>query len=126
MVKGLGYPMILGSDKLNRGEAEIHYKAESLTWFGALFALIPCPDAPRTESAVAIISSGKPEIYTVLADLQDVFDKPQQNLRACNLIECTIDTATTDPGHLRSVTGRKSFYDSRHANGLLADSRGCG
>ena len=39
--KCFGYPMILGSDELNREETEIDYKAESLTWFGALFALTP-------------------------------------------------------------------------------------
>ena len=122
VVKGLGYPMILGSDELNRGEAEIDYKAESLTWFGALFALIPCPDAPRTESAVAIISSGEPEIDTVLADMQDVFDKPQQNLRACKLIECTIDTADARPIRQRAyrtaLSKRKEI--SRQVDDMLA------
>ena len=114
--------MILGSDELNRGEAEIDNQTESLTWFGARFALIPCPDAPRSESVMAIISSGEPEIDTVLADLQDVFDKPQKSLRACELIEGTTDTADARPIRQReyrtALSKRKEI--SRQVDDMLA------
>ena len=68
------------------------------------------------------MSSGKPEIDTVLADLQDVFDKPQQNLKACKLIECRIDTADARPIRQRAyrtaLSKRKEI--SRQVDDMLA------
>ena len=39
IVKGLGYPAILGADQLERGSAKFDFESNTLVWFGSSFPL---------------------------------------------------------------------------------------
>ena len=92
IVKGLGYPAILGADQLERGLAKFDFESDTKVWFGLLFPLHRCSDSGFKSEISTFTTTGRSDIDKLLDDYKEILDAPGRPLPACPVVECEIPT----------------------------------
>ena len=92
IIKGLGYPAILGPNQLERGSAKFAFESNTLVWFGSSFPLHRCPDSHSKSEISTFTRTGRTDIDKLLNDYKEILDAPGRQLPACPLVECEIPT----------------------------------
>ena len=102
IVERLPADMVVGSDALMAGGANLNYKDNILTWFGKQFELTQCPDHIPFATVHIKSITGDEEIDNVLFTFQDIFYNEDKTLPACNVPKCTIETGNSLPVRQRA------------------------
>ena len=92
IVKGLGYPAILGADQLERSSAKFAFESDTLVWFGSSFPLHRCQDSGSKSEISTFTTTGRSDIDKLFNDYKEILDAPGRPLPACPLVECEMST----------------------------------